>query len=208
MKKKEKQGGMNWKGACRSVLIAGEGQSTAPTIAANYDPLCMQGLVQSVQLPRRHGEVETPTSHQPPRSAQGCRLLGPVALRTCPFASLLGHVRARLGPGGYCRRSGNGGPQTCLPAACGVAQGAAQHGPSSSPQDSRPLRRAKPHGADDTRLPQEQPRQVGSRGGGEIKARVPHEVPVTQAMTTKGARWAPARVVSSFPLWCKGSKRT
>ena len=30
---------------------------------------------------------------------------------------------------------------------------------------------------------------------------------MTQAMTTKGARWAPARAVSSFPLWCKGSKR-
>ena len=30
---------------------------------------------------------------------------------------------------------------------------------------------------------------------------VPREVPVTQAMTTK-ARRAPARVVSSFPLWC------
>ena len=30
---------------------------------------------------------------------------------------------------------------------------------------------------------------------------------MTQAMTTKGARRAPARVVSSFPLWCKGSKR-
>ena len=36
---------------------------------------------------------------------------------------------------------------------------------------------------------------------------VPHEVPVTQAMTTKGARRAPARAVSFFPLWCKGSKR-
>ena len=36
---------------------------------------------------------------------------------------------------------------------------------------------------------------------------VPHEVPMTQAMTTKGARRAPARAVSSFPLWCKGSKR-
>ena len=32
---------------------------------------------------------------------------------------------------------------------------------------------------------------------------VPHEVPVTQAMMTKGA----SRAVSSFPLWCKGSKR-
>ena len=71
-------------------------------------------------------------SNQPPRGAQGRMLLGPATLRTCPFASLLGQVRARRGPGGYCRRSGNGGPKTCLPAACGVAQGAAQHGPSSS----------------------------------------------------------------------------
>ena len=30
---------------------------------------------------------------------------------------------------------------------------------------------------------------------------------MTQAMTTEGARRAPARIVSSFPLWCKGSKR-
>src|SRR3954464_414313 len=39
------------------------------------------------------------------------------------------------------------------------------------------------------------------------KGGVPHEVPVTQAMTTKGARRAPACAVASFPLWCKGSKR-
>ena len=138
MKKKEKQGEMNWKGTRRSVLIAGEGQSTAPTIAANYDPLCMQGLVQSVQLPRCHGEVEAPTSNQPPRGAQGRRLLGPAALRSCPSASMHGQVRARLGPGGYCRRSGNGGPQTCLPAACGVAQKGAQRGPSSPTQTQDP----------------------------------------------------------------------
>ena len=29
-----------------------------------------------------------------------------------------------------------------------------------------------------------------------------------QAMTTKGARRLPARVVSSFRLWCKGGKRS
>ena len=29
-----------------------------------------------------------------------------------------------------------------------------------------------------------------------------------QAMTTKGARRALARAVSSFPLWCKGGKRS
>ena len=37
------------------------------------------------------------------------------------------------------------------------------------------------------------------------RQRVPREVPMTQAMTTK-ARRAPARAVSSFTLWCKGGK--
>ena len=87
---------------------------------------------------RRCGEAGPPMSNQPPHGARGRRLLGPVALRTCPFASLLGQVRARLGPGGYCRSSGNGGPQTCLPAACGVAQRGVQHGPSSSARAQDP----------------------------------------------------------------------
>ena len=78
------------------------------------------------------------TSHQPPRGAHGRRLLGPAALRSCPSASLHGQVWARLGPGGYCRCSGNGGPQTCLSAACGVAQKAAQQGPSSPTQTQDP----------------------------------------------------------------------
>ena len=72
------------------------------------------------QLLRQRGEAETPTSNQPPRVDQGRRLLGPVTLRACPFASLLSQARAHLGPGGYCRCSGNGGPQTCLLAAHGV----------------------------------------------------------------------------------------
>ncbi len=29
-----------------------------------------------------------------------------------------------------------------------------------------------------------------------------------QAVTTQGARWVPARAASSFPLWCKGDKRS
>ena len=40
--------------------------------------------------------------------------------------------------GRRCRRSGNGGPQTCLPAACGVAQRRAQRGPSSPTQTQDP----------------------------------------------------------------------
>ena len=175
---------MDWKGARRSVLIAGEGQPMAPMIAGNYDPLCMQGLVQSVQLPRRHGEVEAPTSNQPPRGAQGRMLLGPAALRSCPSASLHGQVRARLGPGGYYRCSGNGGPQTCLPAACGMAQ----RGPSTAHlHQHRPktlargqASRGRRHGA-----------SPGTASLGWLARRrrdqggVPHEVPVMQAMTTK-----------------------
>ena len=37
--------------------------------------------------------------------------------------------------------------------------------------NSRPSRGAKPHRADDARLPQGRPHQAGPRGGGEIKAR-------------------------------------
>ena len=90
------------------------------------------GSCQVGQLPRQRGEAETPTSNQSPRVDQGRRLLGPATLRTCPLASPRSQVRARLGPGGYCLHSGNGSPRTCLPAACGVAQGVAQYGPSSS----------------------------------------------------------------------------
>ena len=84
---------------------------------------------------------------------------------------------------------------------CGSSGGPVQ--PSFISSSSRHSRGAEPHGADDRKLPQEQPRQAGSRGGGEIKAGVPREVPVTQAMTIE-ARRAPSRVVSLFPLRCKG----
>ena len=96
-------------------------------------------LLSDGQLPRQHREAETPTSNQSPRVNQGRRLLGPAALRTCPLASPRSQVRARLGPGGYCRRPGNGGPQTCLPTGHGVAPPTALYGPSSpaNTQDPR-----------------------------------------------------------------------
>ena len=155
-------------------------------------------------MPRQHGEAETPTSNQPPRGAQGRRLLGPAALRTCPFSLLLSQVRARLGPGGYCRRSGNGGPQTCLPAACGVAQ----RGPSTAHLHQHKLKtlargqasRGGRHGASSgTASPGWLARRWRDQGG------VPHEVPVTQAMTTKGARRAPAAQCPPFLFGAKGA---
>ena len=149
--KKEKQGGMDWKGARYSVLMAGEGQPPTSTIVGNHDPLCMQGLVQSVQLPSRHGEVEAPTSNQLPRGAQGRRLLGPAALRTCPLASLLSQVRARLGPGATVGVLGTGVPRlSCLRPAAWLNRWpstARLHQPNT--QD--------PREADGARPPQERP---------------------------------------------------
>ena len=198
---------MNWKGARRSVLIAGEGQPTAPMIAGNYDPLCMQGLVQSVQLPRRHGEVETPTSNQPPCGAQDRRLLGPVALRSCPFASLHGKPGRALGPGATVGVRGTGVPRlACLRLAAWLKGGPNtarlhQHKPKTLArgQASRGGRRGASSG---TALSGWLTRRRRDQGG------VPHEVPVTQAMMTQGARRVPARAASSFPLWCKGGKRS
>ena len=162
-----------------------------------------------MQLPRRRGEAWTPTSNQPPRGAQGRMLLGPAALCTCPSAFLLSQVRARLGTGVYCRHSGNGGPQTCLPAACGVAQVVAQCGPSSSTQAQDPR-----EGPSLTR------RTTGSflRGGLTREAR--EEAERSRQGTSRGAhdashddrsqagaRRAAACAESLFPLWCKGGKR-
>ena len=111
-----------------------------------------------------------PTSNQPPRGAQGRRLLGPAALRSCPSASLHGQVRARLGPGGYCRRSGNGGPQTCLPAAHGVAPQAGPYGPSSPTSTQHPREgQASRGGRHKTSSGAASPGWLAR--GGEIKAR-------------------------------------
>ena len=80
--------------------------------------------------------------------------------------------------------------------------------PTFISSSSRPSRGAKPRGADDRKLPQRQPHQAGSRGGGEIKAGVPREVPVTQAMTIE-ARRAPGerrpKQCPCFPFGAKGA---
>ena len=56
--------------------------------------------------------------------------------------------------------------------ACGLWRGTSggPMQPSFISSSSRPSRGAEPHGADDMKLPQEQPHQAGSRGDGEIKA--------------------------------------
>ena len=106
--------------------------------------------------------------------------------------------------GELCRRSGNGGPQTCLPAACGVAQKGAQRGPSSSTQTQDPrevpslagqmTRSFLRHGL--IRLAREEAersRRGTSRGAHDAS----HD-----DQGPAGARRAPACSESLFPLWC------
>ena len=71
---------------------------------------------------------------------------------------------------------------------------------------SRASRGAKPRGADDRKLPRERPHQVGSRGGGEINARVPREDPMTQAMTIKARRAPGGRRPVQSPCFPFGAK--
>ena len=98
----------------------------------------------------------------------------------------------RLGPGGYYRHSGNGGPQTCLPVACGLAR----RRPSAAHLHQHKLKT----------LARGQASRGGRQGASSgtassdgltrrriVQGGVPREVPMTQAMTTKGARRVPAR---------------
>ena len=104
-----------------------------------------------------------------------------------------------------CQRSGNGGPQTCLPAAHGMTKPAVrtshlhQHKPKTLAR-GQASRGGRHEASSGTASSGWLTRRRRDQGG------VPHEVPVTQAMTTKGARRAPACAVSLFPLWCKGGK--
>ena len=92
--------------------------------------------------------------------------------------------------------------------ACGPRRGSSSGllRPIFTSKHSRPSRGAKPRGADDARLPQERPRQAGSRGGGEIKARVPREVLMTQATTIEPRRVPDGRRPRHCPCFLFGAK--
>ena len=81
------------------------------------------------------------------------------------------------GPGGYCRCSGNGGTQTCLPAACGVAPGVAQYDPSSST-----------HAQDPHEGPSRVGRTTGSFLGHSLVRLAREEAEKSRQGTSRGAR--------------------
>ena len=103
-----------------------------------------------------------------------------------------------------CWRSGNGGPQTCLPAACGVAR----RRPNTAHHHQRKLKTLA-RGQASWGGRQEASSEAASSGrlarSRRDQGRAPREELVTQAMTIETRR-APACIVSFFPLWCKGGK--
>ena len=91
--------------------------------------------------------------------------------------------------------------------ACGLWRGSSG-GPARPifiSSSSRPSRGAKPRGADDRKLPQRQPHQAGSQGGGEIKVGAPREELVTQAMTIETRRVPDGRQRSQCPCFLFGA---
>ena len=126
-----------------------------------------------------------------------------MALRTCLLASLLSQVRARPGPGGYCRRSGNGGPQTCLPAAWLKSGPNAAHlhqlklKTLARGQASRGGRRKASSGA-------ASPGRLARRR--RDQGRIPHEEPVTQAMMIETRRAPGGRRPAQCPCFLFSAK--
>ena len=112
-----------------------------------------------------------------------------------------------LGPGATVGVLGTGVPRlACLRPAGWLKGGPStpqlhQHGPNTLAR-GQASRGGRQEASSGTALSGWLARRRRDQGG------VPHEVPVTQAMTTKGARRVPARGVFSFPLWCKGGKRS
>ena len=170
MKKEEKREGMDRKGRRLPVLIAGEGQLPSTMTSGNHDPyLCMQGLVKSCSC---RGIVGNADAHVQSTATQHLR---PQAVRARGASHLPLRLSAQPSPGVPWARGllsafwERGSPD--LPA-CGLRRGSkgAPARPVFINTDPRPSRGAKPHGVDDTELPQARPHQAGSRGGGEIKA--------------------------------------
>jgi hypothetical protein len=109
-------------------------------------------------------------------------------------------VQTHSNPTHY-QRSGNKGTQTCLPAAHVMGPSAAWYGPASAPTRQDPhegpslVRQTTPR-------PPEGAATLGMllRSGVSYAGAQPHEVEVTQAMTTK-ARRAPAGIEEQVSSW-------
>ena len=167
---------------------------------------CMQGLVKSCGCRGVVGKRRRPRPINHHASTEAAGFWGPRHFELDPWLRCQAKPACTLGPGATVGVLGTGVPRlACLRPAAWLKGGPSaahlhQHKPKTLArgQASRGGRRGASSGTASSGWLARRRRDQGG---------VPHEVPVTQAMTTKGARRVPARAVSSFPLWCKGSKR-
>ena len=142
---------------CGKKGIWSKTKSSNESLAVGSTPL----FVRLEQLPRQHGEAESPTSNQSPHVIKAAGGQGPRCSALALWLRLEAKSERALGSGATVGVLGRGSLD--LPA-CGLRRGS-----SSVPvlpvyinQSSIPLRGAKPREADDARLPQGRPHQAGS----------------------------------------------
>ena len=110
-------------GSAPSPFMAKGGQPAPPTIAGNDGFPCMsQGLVKSSSCRGSVGKWRRPHPINHHVSTEAAGSWGPRRSVLDPWLRRGAKPDRTLGPGGYCRRPGNGGPQTCLLAARCVAE--------------------------------------------------------------------------------------
>ena len=195
-------------GSAPSPFIAREGKPTPPTITGNDGFPCMeQGLIKSGSCRGNMGKQRRPRPINFYVSTKAAGYWGPRRSAPALWLCLEAKPERALGPGATVGVLGTGVPRlACLRPAAWLKGGPStahlhQHRPKTLARGQ--ASRGGRHGA-----------SSGTASSGWLARRrrdqggVPHEVPVTQAITTKGARREPARAVSSLPLWCKGGKRS
>ena len=131
--------------------------------------LCASLFVKSSSCRGSVGKRRRPRPINRHASTEAAGFWGPRRFVLDPWLRLEAKPERALGPGATVGVLGTGVPRlACLRPAAWLKGGPAQ--PIFINMNSRPLRGAKPRGADDKELPQARPRQAGSRGGGEFKA--------------------------------------
>ena len=169
-------------------------------------PCMQQGLVKSGSCRGSVGKRRRPRPINCHASTEATGFWGPRCSELDPWLRREAKPERTLGPGATVGVLGTGVPRlACLRPAAWLKGGPStahlhQHKPKTLArgQASRGGRRGASSGTASSGWLTRRRRDQGG---------VPHEVPMTQAMTTQGARRVPARAASSFPLWCKESKR-
>ena len=166
-----------------------------------------QGLVKSCSCRGSMGKRRRPRPINRHALTEAAGFWGPWCSELDPWLRREAKPKRTLGPGATVGVLGTGVPRlACLRPAAWLEEGPStarlhQHRPKTLArgQASRGGRQEASSGAASLGWLARRQRDQGG---------VPHEVPVTQAMTTQGARRVLACAASPFPLWCKGGKRS